>query len=148
MLRRAGAFGALTLVALGTGAGASSPSGWVVKVSGALSGTLRAIPSDCGGTDAKGGQVEFIGHLKGYKSDAWTITFLDPHSGKWTGHSVGVSSFVLQPSGLAAWVASSGSFTTKGTDGSANLELVPESITPKAHGKVHVSATWSCPPAP
>ena len=51
---RAGAFGALTLVALGTGAGASSPSGWVVKVSGALSGTLRAIPSDCGGTDAKG----------------------------------------------------------------------------------------------
>jgi hypothetical protein len=131
-------------LALSPSAGASS-GGATITVSGVLQGKLSISSSDCEGTTAKGGQFEFMGHLKGLTGSDWTVTFDDPHAGTWNGNpEKTASSFVLQGSGRLSWATKSGSYTTKGGTGTANVELAPE-FGSKAKGDVHVDASWNCP---
>jgi hypothetical protein len=130
---------------LATGPAGASSGGAAITVTGALSGKLSIPSNDCPGTTAKGGQFAFTGHLKGNSSDNWTVTFDDPHAGTWNGNpEKTASSFVLQASGRVSWATKSGSYSTKGGSGSANVELAPE-LGSKAKGDVHVSGKWDCP---
>jgi hypothetical protein len=139
-------FAALALaLALAVPEAGAATTGATMTASGALQGKLSISSSDCEGTNAKGGQFEFMGHLKGSSSENWTVTFDDPHSGTWNGIPEKTSSsFVLQGSGRLSWATKSGSYTTKGGTGSANIELAPE-LGSKAKGNVHVTASWNCP---
>ena len=143
----------LLIAASPTAASAATSSGITVKVSGHFNGTLHASWNDCQTTNAKGGETTFTGKLKGSKADEWTLTFIDPHSGKWPGHTsgdkLGTSSFVLQSNDGRSWVATKGSFTTKGSSGKADITMGPESISQvRAVGKFHVDASWTCATPP
>jgi len=147
------AAGGVLIAATATPAGATTSTGITVKVTGHFNGTLHAPWNDCQTTNATGGEISFTGKLQGSKADEWTLTFIDPHNGKWPGHTsgdkIGTSSFVFQSNDGRSWVATKGYFVTNGVSGSANITMGPEDISAvRAKGNFHITASWNCATPP
>jgi hypothetical protein len=138
----------LVVTAFCSGA-ASASSVNTITFTGSLRGVLHVVANDdCAGASGTSVQLDAIqGKLKGSSTSQWTIIIVAQHAGTSTiKRSIGANSFVLETPGqslVKSWEATSGSFTTKGSTGSANVTLV--GATGGASGTVHLNGRWDCP---
>jgi hypothetical protein len=138
------AVGASLLSATATAAAANGAS---ATFSGAVNGHLTTPATDCPGVTDQSGEIDFYHSLRGHSGNEWSLFFTAPHNGTWKPRGIaGSSSFSLEANDSISisWDAKSGSFTTKGTNGSVNITLAPEPGS-SGHGVIHVKGSWSCP---
>lgn len=114
-----------------------------LKVSGALSGTLKIGPvSSCTGTTKYAQLSSFSTTLSSNKYKNWSISISLTKTGAAAKKfSSSTATFVLQ-SGLNGWAATKGTMTLGNNSGKVNLTLGAHEGT--ASGTVYVKGSWKC----
>jgi hypothetical protein len=127
--------------------GASTSPGASFTFSGSVNGHLTTPASDCTGATEHSGEIDFYHSLKGHSGKEWSVFYTAPRGGTYKNFSItSPESFSIEvnDSISESWTGKSGSFTVKGTTGTAKVLLKPQ-VGSSTHGLVHVTGTWNCP---
>ena len=143
------ALGAVTLLAMASVSmivpvvSASASTTNSLKVSGALSGTLKIGPAtSCSGSTKYAQLSSFSTTLSSKKYKNWSITIsLTKPGAAAKKFNSSTATFVLQ-SGLNGWAATKGTMTLGNNSGAVNLTLGAHEGT--ASGTVYVKGSWKC----